>query len=267
MIRMANSKTQQNTATDATGKSHLPFELSHLQRALRRFRKTRPVYTERRKQLVVESMEPRYMLSGDALIVPPAAEDNDDNQAVIAMSDAVLTEQLVSKPISTTSTSKGKQSDTELHNVSELVFVDPTVENYETLISKALVNRFGSTEPAGVEVVVLDSSTDGIKQVGGWLKQYEDLNAVHLIAHGDDGVLRLGSSALSQETLDEYRSSLTLWGMSLSDSADLLLYGCETGADNSFINTLSEITGADVAASADAVGKKRLEPGTAQRNH
>ena len=61
--------------------------------------------------------------------------------------------------------------------------------------------------------------------------------------------------------LEEKRSALSSWGSSLDSSGDILLYGCSV-ADGTlgidFVETLSAVTGADVAASTDDTGSAEL---------
>jgi hypothetical protein len=56
-------------------------------------------------------------------------------------------------------------------------------------------------------------------------------------------------------------AQLKAWGAALSADADILLYGCNVGADaagKAFVNLLAQATGADVAASDDLTGNAAL---------
>jgi hypothetical protein len=61
---------------------------------------------------------------------------------------------------------------------------------------------------------------------------------------------------LNSDNLPEYESQLQGWRNALSDEADVVVYGCEVGAGSGsdFVARLSELTGADIAASTDLTG-------------
>lgn len=131
---------------------------------------------------------------------------------------------------------------------SALVIIDPRVDEFETLLSGL---------PEGTEVLVLNAEQDGAAQIVQYLAGRSHLDALHIISHGNPGTLFLGASALTEETLTTNAHTWGQIGQSLSDTADILLYGCnvaegETGQQ--FIQALASYTGADVAASTDATG-------------
>ncbi len=136
--------------------------------------------------------------------------------------------------------------------LKSIVFIDPTVEGLDTLLQ-------GLSTTA--EEVVLSSHRDGITQITEYLADHSDIEAIHIISHGGDGVLKLGDSQLNGDTLETYRESLAAIGSSLTADGDILLYGCDvaqsqTGLD--FLQRLAEITDADVAASIDDTGATSL---------
>jgi hypothetical protein len=70
-------------------------------------------------------------------------------------------------------------------------------------------------------------------------------------------MIQLGGSWLTAGNIEQYQSQLQAWGMSLSDSGDILIYGCDVAAGpkgQAFIDTVARLTGADVAASMDKTG-------------
>jgi Ca2+-binding RTX toxin-like protein len=128
-----------------------------------------------------------------------------------------------------------------------IVFIDPSVDDYSSLIAGVL---------PGVEVVLLDSMRDGVKQITERLRSCPDFASIHIVSHGSPGCLYLGNSQLSLETLDGYASDLQTW---LSPS--LLLYGCKVAAGDAgaeFIEKLHHLTGAEIAASAKLTGSSTL---------
>ena len=133
-------------------------------------------------------------------------------------------------------------------DASSLVFIDSTVEDIETLTE----NISGATE-----VIVLDSDRDELLQIGEHLSNYEDLDAVHIVSHGESGQLSFGNATLNSDTLLEYKEVLKDWNLALDGDADLLLYGCDIASDDSgdsFVRELSQLTDADISASVDDTG-------------
>ena len=151
--------------------------------------------------------------------------------------DSIDSSNLVLEPV--------QQDDT-----SSLVFIDSTVEDIETLTENISIS--GATE-----VIVLDSDRDELLQIGEHLSNYEDLNAVHIVSHGESGQLSFGNATLNSDTLPEYKEVLKDWSLALDGDADLLLYGCDIASDDSgdsFVRELSQLTDADISASVDDTG-------------
>jgi len=85
----------------------------------------------------------------------------------------------------------------------------------------------------------------------------KDVSAVHLISHGSDGEVHLGSSLLNFDSLLKNAAQIKGWGQSLASGADLMIYGCNVAQNDdgkALVDALSRLTGADVAASEDATG-------------
>ena len=172
------------------------------------------------KKLFFEQLEPRVLLSGSPM---PEVQSCDIGIEV------------------------GQQENTQIDNqiVSEIAFVDTTVEDYETLIDG--LNR-------NAEIVLVGAEEDGVDKVTSVLQDRDNISAIHIISHGDQGEILLGDTKLNTSSLQNYQSQLKSWSNSLSDSADILIFGCDVGQDLNFIEDLSELTGADVAASDDTTG-------------
>lgn len=132
-----------------------------------------------------------------------------------------------------------------------IIFIDSTVTDYKTLASQA---------KAGTEVIVLDNSKDGVSQITEALAGRSDLASIQIISHGGEGMVQLGSTVLSNGSLEDYTSQLQQWGDALADDGDILVYGCNvaTGDGTAFVKNISEITDADVAASNDLTGNAAL---------
>ncbi|MFW5411213.1 putative Ig domain-containing protein [Pectobacterium brasiliense] len=130
----------------------------------------------------------------------------------------------------------------------EVVFIDTSLTDYQTLVDNV---------PTGIEVVLLDGSKDGLSQLAEWAKNHSGYDAIHVLSHGGEGELQLGTLTLDSKTADARAADLTTLGSALTESGDLLLYGCEVAQNSgqSFVSLLAQITGADIAASNDTTGK------------
>lgn len=110
---------------------------------------------------------------------------------------------------------------------------------------------------ADYEVHILSADGDALAQMVALLDGRTGLEAIHLISHGDSGVLDLGTLSLSSENLADHSDALAALGSALSPEGDFLLYGCDVAegeAGVAFVDALALTTGADVAASDDTTG-------------
>ncbi|MGK7909764.1 MAG: DUF4347 domain-containing protein [Synechococcus sp.] len=133
-----------------------------------------------------------------------------------------------------------------------LMFVDSSVEQLDALVSEV---------KDGIEVIVLDDSLDGIAQVTETLANYENISSLHFVSHGASGAFQLGTTTLDASQLANYETQLQSWQQSLTQDADILFYGCDIAAGQEgieFLNQLSSLTGADIAASDDLTGSSSL---------
>ena len=133
-----------------------------------------------------------------------------------------------------------------------IVFVDSRVTDHEMLTASLGANT---------KWVLLNSEEDGILQMQRALAGYSELDSIQVISHGSSGAIYLGSTILNASNLYSYASQLQAIGSSLTESGDILLYGCNVGAEEAgakFLNELAALTGADVAASDDLTGAKGL---------
>ena len=140
----------------------------------------------------------------------------------------------------------------------EIAFVDTQVEDYQQLVDD--INSL-NTDQKQVEIVLLEASQDGIQQISDFLQNRHDIDAVHIVSHGIDGAIELGSGWLNSLSLEARADAITQWKHALSQEADILMYGCNVAADaqgQAFIDRLGQLTGADVAASADVTGAVAL---------
>ncbi|MEH1898974.1 MAG: Calx-beta domain-containing protein [Nostoc sp.] len=134
-----------------------------------------------------------------------------------------------------------------------IVFIDTAVLDYQSLVAGITL---------GSEVVILDHNRDGLTQISEFLAgcKPDSVESVHIVSHGGEGSLQLGSTYLNLTNLNSYANQLRKWANVLTDKADILLYGCDvaSGQGTKFVQFLSRITGADVAASTDKTGSAAL---------
>ena len=106
---------------------------------------------------------------------------------------------------------------------TEIVFVFDDLTDWQTLVDAA---------PQGAEVVVLSAAQDGLAQIADHLQGRSGVDAIHVLSHGDVGQVQLGNVRLDSAGVPARSELLARIGESLSVDADILLYGCRTGADD-----------------------------------
>jgi CSLREA domain-containing protein len=140
----------------------------------------------------------------------------------------------------------------------EIAFIDARLPDVQLLLDDlAAQQRAGRA----IEVVLITADEDGIAAISATLAGRNDVSAVHVVGHGSDGVVELGSVQLDAGALLQRAGEISAWGDALGSNADLLLYGCDVAADakgQSLVDALAQLTGADVAASDDLTGSALL---------
>ncbi|MEM7256230.1 MAG: DUF4347 domain-containing protein, partial [Pseudomonadota bacterium] len=140
----------------------------------------------------------------------------------------------------------------------ELVFVDSATPDANQLLADLKANH---TDAGRLKIVSIAADQAGIDVITDTLQHHHEVSAVHLIAHGGDGRILLGNEILDANTLEQHHSQIEIWRQALSHNADLLIYGCDVAATEhgeNFLNALSEVSSADVAASDDRTGHQSL---------
>jgi hypothetical protein len=186
---------------------------------------------------VVETMEDRILHAAD--LAP----------ALLVHGDAGM---VLQQPVQTVGTGDAVQRS------SEIVFVDLSVPDADALIRDL---RLQQDNGRAIDIVTIAADQDGIALITSTLAQRTDLTAVHVLAHGSDGRMQLGSATLDAQTLLTRAGAIASWSDALTGDADLLLYGCDfaqTGVGQQLVRDLAALTGADVAASVDTTGAAAL---------
>ncbi|MDH5191905.1 MAG: DUF4347 domain-containing protein, partial [Gammaproteobacteria bacterium] len=199
----------------------------------------RKVPKNKKHRLVLEELEPRLLLSGgleSVLIDSGYMEDSSSNEDTLAYI-----------------------TDSNSEDIPyELVIIDANTPDQEQLIKDLLTNLSADRQ---IEIAVIDSSRDGITQITDILAQYQNLDAVHIVSHGNEQGLQLGDTWLTADSLNNYTSQIASWGNALTQKADILIYGCNLAASAdglALLNELGNLTDADIAASDDLTGHAAL---------
>ncbi|WP_137297906.1 DUF4347 domain-containing protein, partial [Psychromonas sp. SP041] len=184
---------------------------------------------------IISALEPRILFDGAA--VATAVEALDNSNFDTALLDQNVTPAAVESPT---------------RDKNEIAFIDSGVDGYESI-----VDDLGE----GVNVYILNADSNGLDQIASILENLDDIDAIHIISHGDVGEVTLGNTILDADTMASSLDVLASIGESLTDSGDILLYGCsvaENGDGESFVDAIADATGADVSASDDITGAESL---------
>jgi Domain of unknown function (DUF4347) len=133
-----------------------------------------------------------------------------------------------------------------------VAFIDTRLDDYQRLAVGLAPNT---------EVWLLNPLQDEVSQITQVLTGYRDVTSLSIFSHGSDGSLQLGLGSLDQTNLASYTPEIQTWARALAQTADIQLYGCNVAASlqgQSFVQQLSQITGADVGASSDLTGSASL---------
>ncbi len=191
----------------------------------------------------------------------------DSTSAPAASSDRSSHFSLLSLPPATSSddTSNGDTTDTAAEaQTSEvpqvLVFVESGFADLDALTQALFKREIKSGELNGnVRVFILDYNQDGVQQIPTCSasmnrSRFQQSTFCRTARpHCWDS----GSVSLDTAGLEEYAGDFAAWGEKLTQRGDILLYGCNLAAGDpgqAFARRLSELTGAEVAASIDNTG-------------
>jgi hypothetical protein len=131
---------------------------------------------------------------------------------------------------------------------ASLLFVDAGVENAATLLQGLAPDT---------EVHWLQTGQDAIAQITSVLSGRSQIASIQVLSHGRSGGVQLGQSWLTAGQINSYANQFAVWQSALTQDADIVLYGCDVAegeAGRSFVQALSQATGADVAASENLTG-------------
>ena len=189
---------------------------------------------------LISALEPRILLDG---------------AAVAATADMTTDVAFHQNPEAADTTPQQENVDAETIAPSssrrEVAFVDTRVTDYQTLIDGL---------PENIDVYIVNIDENGLLKIADVLSR-QSVDTIHILSHGNVGEFDLGNITVNQSTLESHSALLKQIGSAISTDGDILLYGCQTGADQrgaDFVNRFSALTGADVAASDDLTGTRTL---------
>jgi hypothetical protein len=131
--------------------------------------------------------------------------------------------------------------------MKDIVFIDSRVNNYQSLATEI---------ESETEVVILDSTQDGVEQITHRLASCTDIETIHILYNGGKRSIQLGSNQLHVENLEIYTNQLQNWSAALTDNASIMLYDCNVSSElveETFRQKLSQMTGAKVAEPSDLI--------------
>ena len=82
------------------------------------------------------------------------------------------------------------------------------------------------------------------------LKSSTSIQTLHWLSHGSPGQLHIGDRSITTAALIAHAQQLKNWGIK-----DLAIWSCSVGSDVTFISVLEELTGAEVWASDQPLGR------------
>ncbi len=193
---------------------------------------------------------------GELASLEELGADSDDGDDAAEESEPASTDVAQTAVPSVTPTGEGFTAGSlgEDEGSRTVVFLDRSVPELDEMIADLDAQIAGGRD---LEYVVIEADQDGIAVVSETLAGMEGVDAVHVVSHGDEGSVTLGSAELDGASLSARADEVAAWGHALDADGDLLLYGCDLAGDaggEAFLEQLAELTRADVAASDDRTG-------------
>ena len=195
-------------------------------------------------------------------LLEPATRANDNTTEQSSKTAVALT------PASNTVASDANEEDnadeissTEFYKSerTELVFIDGSVEDSDQLLAELQNDDSPNTDWI---IVDLDKSVNGINEITETLQGVNNIDAIHIISHGDGEGIQLGTEKLTAENFEQYSKEISAWSETFTNDGDLLIYGCDlasTDEGKSLLSDLAASCDCDVAASDDTTGHESLE--------
>ena len=202
------------------------------------------------------ALEPRFLFDGAAVATAADVGHKANSFNPVPAPDPLL--QALANHVLPADPTAGVAAPTQVRAVDpsqnggkkEVAFVDTSTPGYQSLADGVR---------AGVEVEVIDGGQSGLAQIAKWAGTHSGYDAIHLITHGSEATLRIGSDSVTNASLGTAVQQMELAevGHALAPGGNLLLYGCDVakGIDGQqLVNDIAAATGSDVAASDNRTG-------------
>ena len=138
--------------------------------------------------------------------------------------------------------SAGLAPETSAAARNEIVFVDPSVKNFQAFMK--------DLSPSA-HIVMLDAGRDGMQQIAAFVATQSHVDAINIVAYGNAEMVQLGTARVDAASIDgTYAASLAQIGTHLGPDASFKFYGSDFGKGGegqSAATRLSALTGADVS--------------------
>jgi len=203
---------------------------------------------------MIMSLEPRMLFDGAvAATVADTAAQADTHATADAAKAPVADHPVASKDThgQTDNTSAATPAPAATPTAvpgQSVVFVDSRIKDADSLLKGVA---------PGTQVVQLDPTKDGLQQIADYLDTHHGVSTVEIIAHGNSGDLWLGDTYLSADNVAARSAVLAEIGKDMNVGGDILIYACNTAAGDkgiSFVDSLAQLTGRDIAASNNRTG-------------
>ncbi|WP_367375803.1 Ig-like domain-containing protein [Pseudomonas lini] len=196
---------------------------------------------------MIMSLEPRMLFDGAVAATVADTAEADSHATAEAVKAPTADQPVASKDTHGQADATPAPAPAAVPGQS-VVFVDSRVKDADSLLQGVA---------PGTQVVQLDASKDGLQQIADYLDTHQGISSVQIIAHGNAGDLWLGDSYLSADNVAARSAVLTEIGKDMNVGGDILIYGCYTAEGErglSFVDSLAQLTGRDVAASSNRTG-------------
>lgn len=125
---------------------------------------------------------------------------------------------------------------------SEIVFVGSECAYSEEWVRSIVC----STTNPQIQVVYLDSESDGIETISRVFSEFSGFRSVHIVSSRDSSSLRLGNVLLCDANIASYAAQIAAWPMAFASDAVINLHGCSLPVGDGLVDDLSILTAAEV---------------------
>ncbi len=198
---------------------------------------------------LLQELEPRMMFDGAAVETVDLADGVSEQEQIYVLDAMKQNENAhATNSLLEAIAANAEGFQTDYSQFKEVVIIDANVKDPHVLIKSI-------SREAAIEIILPEQ--DGVEAIAKILEKYQSLDAVHIISHGDQAKLELGSVSLTHNNLTDYHNELQQWGQALTKQGDILFYGCDVAEGDkgqAFVDELKALTSADIAASTDTTG-------------